>query len=99
MKQERLMNILLSPCVSEKATMVGEKLHQIVFKVAKDANKHEIKQAVKLMFSVEAIAVRTVNVKGKVRNFRQKAGRRKDWKKAYISLAEGQDINFLKQEQ
>lgn len=99
MKQERLMNVLLSPCVSEKAIMVGEKNRQVVFKVAKDANKYEIKQAIKLMFNVEVVDVRTVNVKGKVRNFRQKEGRRKNWKKAYISLTEGQDINFLAQEQ
>lgn len=98
MNQERIMNVLLAPHVSEKATMVGELNKQVVFKVIKDANKYEIKQAVEFMFNVKVSAVRTLNVKGKARTFRQKEGRRKNWKKAYISLAEGQDINFLAQE-
>ena len=86
------MNVL-SPHVSEKSTVVGEKNNQFVFKVAVDANKHEIKQAVETLFDVKIKDVRTVNVKVK-RNFRQKPGRRKDWKKAMASLAEGQDLNF-----
>ena len=98
MKQERIMNVLVAPHVSEKSTMVGEKNKQVVFKVAKDANKYEIKQAVELVFNVKVAQVRTLNVKGKTRTFRQKEGRRKSWKKAYISLVEGQDINFLAQE-
>ena len=98
MNQERIMNVLLTPHVSEKSTVVGEKNNQVVFKVAVDANKHEIKQAVESLFDVKIKDVRTVNVKGKTRNFRQKPGRRKDWKKAYVSLAEGQDINFAGKE-
>ena len=98
MKQERIMNILLAPIVSEKSTTLGEKFNQVGFKVVPDANKHEIKQAVETLFKVEVKSVRTANVKGKIRNFRQRPGRRKDWKKAYVSLAEGQDINFAGKE-
>jgi len=98
MNQERIANVLLAPHVSEKSTIVGEKNNQIVFKVATDASKYEIKQAVETLFDVKIKEVRTVNVKGKKRNFRQKPGRRKDWKKAYVSLAEGQDLNFAGKE-
>ena len=98
MSNEKLMNVLLAPLVSEKTTNIGEKYNQVVFKVVPDANKKEIKQAVELLFSVKVENVRTANVKGKKLNFRQKPGRRKNWKKAYINLAEGQDINFAGQE-
>ena len=98
MSSERLMNVLLAPLVSEKTTNIGEKYNQVVFKVVPDANKKEIKQAVELLFSVKVENVRTANVKGKNLNFRQKPGRRKNWKKAYINLAEGQDINFAGKE-
>lgn len=98
MNQERIMNILLTPHVSEKSTNVGEKQNQAVFKVVKDANKHEIKAAIELLFNVNVKKVRVANMKGKTRNFRQVPGKRKDWKKAYVSLAEGQDINFAGKE-
>lgn len=98
MNQERILNVLLAPHVSEKSTNVGEKNNQVVFKVVKDANKLEVKAAVEHLFDVKVKDVRTVNVKGKARNFRQRAGKRKDWKKAYVSLAEGQDINFAGKE-
>jgi large subunit ribosomal protein L23 len=98
MNQERIMNVLLAPHVSEKATMVGEKLNQVIFKVVTNATTTEIKQAVETLFEVKVKDVRTVNVNGKKRNFRQKPGQRKSWKKAYISLAEGQDLNFLGKE-
>ena len=98
MRQERIMNVLLAPHISEKSTVMGEKQNQAVFKVVKDANKHEVKQAVETLFSVQVDTVRLMNVKGKKRNFRQKPGRCKDWKKAYITLAEGQDLNFLDKE-
>lgn len=98
MNQERIMNILLAPRISEKSTLVGEKLSQVVFKVASDADKAEIKTAVETLFNVKVAEVRTLNVKGKTRNFRQRAGRRKDFKKAYVSLAAGQDLNFLNKE-
>lgn len=95
MNRERMMNILLSPHVSEKTTITAEKNNQVVFKVVPDANKQEIRRAVEALFDVKIESVRTVNMKGKVRNFRQKPGRRKDWKKAYVSLAAGQDLNFM----
>jgi large subunit ribosomal protein L23 len=98
MNQERIMNVLLAPHVSEKATTLGEKQNQVVFKVAVDAKKTEIKKAVEQLFNVEVKNVRTLNMQGKVKNFRQKPGSRKAWKKAYISLAAGQDINFAGQE-
>lgn len=98
MNQERIMNVLLAPHISEKSTNIGEKYNQVVFKVVKDANKIEVKAAVESLFDVKVDNVRIANVKGKTRNFRQRAGKRKDWKKAYVSLAEGQDINFAGKE-
>jgi large subunit ribosomal protein L23 len=95
MNQERLMKVLLGPHVSEKSTRVGELNNQIVFKVARDANKPEVKQAVEHLFEVKVEAVNIVNVKGKRKRFGQIAGRRSDWKKAYVRLAPGEDIDFL----
>jgi len=94
MNQERLANVLLAPHISEKATIAAEN-GQFVFKVAKDANKLEIKKAVEAMFEVEVEDVRTLNVKGKTKRVGQMSGRRKNWKKAYVSLKEGQDIDFV----
>jgi large subunit ribosomal protein L23 len=96
MKQERLMTIILSPIVSEKGTIVADKFRQFVFKVKKDATKPEIKKAMELMFKVEVNSVQVCNVKGKAKMFKQKSGRRKDWKKAYITLKEGHDIDFVR---
>ncbi|MBL1292620.1 MAG: 50S ribosomal protein L23 [Thiotrichales bacterium] len=95
MSEARLMQVLLSPHVSEKATRLAEKNSQIVFRVAKNATKAEVAKAVELMFDVKVKAVQVCNVKGKTRKFRQVTGRRPDWKKAYVSLAEGHDIDFL----
>lgn len=95
MNQERLMNVLLEPHVSEKSTIAGEKANQMVFKVATDATKTEIKQAVELLFEVKVDDVQVANVKGKTKRSQKGVGRRKDWKKAYIRLQEGQDINFV----
>jgi len=95
MSQERLMNVLLGPHVSEKSSVVADKHNQIVFKVVTDASKAEIRQAVKLMFEVDVESVQVANVKGKIKRTQRGAGRRKDWKKAYIRLKEGQDINFV----
>ena len=95
MSQERLMKVLLSPHVSEKTTRVAEQGNQIVFKVLPSATKSEIKKAVELMFEVKVDSVRTLNNKGKLKRFGQSIGRRKDWKKAYVTLAEGQDIDFI----
>ena len=95
MSQERLMKILLAPHVSEKSARVADESNQIVFKVAVDATKPEVKQAVELMFDVKVKAVRLLNMKGKNKRFSQMLGKRKDWKKAYVTLAEGSDIDFL----
>lgn len=95
MNQERLMQVLLAPQISEKATFIAEKNEQVVFRVASDATKLEIKAAVELLFKVEVESVQTANVKGKVKRFRGAVGRRKGWKKAYVCLKSGQEINFV----
>ncbi len=96
MNQERLMNVLLEPRVTEKTTLVGEANNQYVFKVAKDANKLEIKQAVELMFDgAEVESVQVSNVKGKNKVFARMPGKRADWKKAYVKLKPGFDIDFM----
>jgi large subunit ribosomal protein L23 len=95
MNQERLMSILLEPRVSEKSTMVADKHNQFVFKVAGGANKHEIKQAVEKMFAVEVASVQICNVKGKSKLFKYQQGSRQGWKKAYVKLKPGFDIDFL----
>jgi large subunit ribosomal protein L23 len=92
--KERLLQVLLAPQVSEKSTFVGEKNNQYVFRVVADATKPEIKAAVELMFKTKVKAVRVVNVKGKEKRFGRFEGRRRNWKKAYISLAQGQEISF-----
>ena len=96
---ERLMKVLLAPVVSEKGTFVGEKNNQYLFRVVTDATKPEIKAAVELMFStkdkkIEVVGVQIANVKGKHKRFGQHMGRRRNWKKAYVSLKPGQEINF-----
>jgi len=96
---ERLMNILLAPQISEKATHVAEKNEQVIFRVASDATKPEIKAAVELMFKVNVENVQVAVVKGKQKRFGKFIGRRKDWKKAYVCLAPGQEINFAAGEQ
>lgn len=93
--QQRLMQVLLAPQISEKATMVAEKNEQVVFRVVSDATKPEIKAAVELLFKVEVKSVQVANVKGKVKRFRGTVGRRKGWKKAFVCLAPGQEINFV----
>jgi large subunit ribosomal protein L23 len=95
MNQERLMQVLLAPQISEKATYVADKHDQVIFRVASDATKPEIKAAVELLFKVEVEAVQVANVKGKVKRFKGATGRRKGWKKAYVSLKPGQEINFV----
>lgn len=95
MNEERLLKILLAPHVSEKATRVAEKHNQIVFKVARDAVKPEIKDAVELLFKVKVKGVTVVNVKGKRKRFGSIQGRRSDWKKAYVSLEAGHEIDFM----
>ena len=95
MNEERLLKILLAPHVSEKATRVAEKYNQIVFKVARDAAKTEIKNAVELLFKVKVKGVTVVNVPGKRKRFGAIQGRRSDWKKAYVSLEAGHEIDFM----
>ncbi|WP_119328268.1 50S ribosomal protein L23 [Cysteiniphilum halobium] len=95
MNQERLLKVLLSPHVTNKAYEVAERSSYVVFKVATDATKKEIKKAVEMLFEVQVEDVKTVNVKGKARRFGRIEGRTKDWKKAYIRLQEGHDINFI----
>lgn len=89
-----LATLLVAPIISEKATRVGEKNNQVLFKVLRSASKPEIKAAVELMFKVEVDSVRTVNQKGKVKRFGGRVGRRDHVKKAYVSLKPGQELNF-----
>lgn len=92
--KERLMQVLLAPQISEKATMLADKANQVVFLVAPDATKPEIKAAVEELFKVKVNAVQVANVKGKVKRFGRLVGRRSDFKKAFVSLMPGQEINF-----
>lgn len=91
---DRLMNVVLAPVVSEKSTFVADKNRQYVFRVADRATKPEIKAAVELMFKTKVEDVTVLNVRGKERRFGRLSGRRRNWKKAYVRLAEGQEINF-----
>ena len=91
---ERLMTVLLAPVVSEKATYIADKHSQVIFKVMPDATKPEIKAAVELMFKVQVDSVQVAIVKGKEKRFGRFVGRRRGWKKAYVSLKPGQEINF-----
>ena len=92
--EERLLKVLLAPHVSEKATLAAETNNTVGLKVVKDANKEEIKAAVEKLFEVEVDSVRTLNVKGKTKRHGSSFGKRKDWKKAYVVLKEGQNIDF-----
>jgi large subunit ribosomal protein L23 len=91
---DRLMTVVLAPVVSEKSTFVADRNRQYVFRVADDATKLEIKAAVELMFKTKVDGVTVSNVKGKKRRFGRMVGRKRSWKKAYVRLAEGQEINF-----
>ena len=91
---ERLMTVLLAPVISEKATFIADKHSQVIFRVAPDATKPEVKAAVELMWKVEVDTVQISIVKGKEKRFGRFVGRRRGWKKAYVSLKPGQEINF-----
>ncbi len=91
---ERLMNVVLAPVVSEKSTMLADKNRQYVFRVIDDATKPEIKAAVELLFKTKVDSVTVSNVKGKAKRFGRFSGRRRNWKKAFVCLAQGQEINF-----
>jgi large subunit ribosomal protein L23 len=94
MNQERVFQVLLGPHVSEKASIVAELNNQYVFRVAVDATKLEVKKAVEQLFKVNVADVRTLKVKGKVKRNRFGYSRKPSWKKAYVRLAQGQDIDF-----
>ena len=91
---ERLMNVVLAPVVSEKSTLVADKNRQYVFRVADSATKPEVKAAIELLFKTKVQSVTVSNVKGKAKRFGRFMGRRRNWKKAYVRLAAGQEINF-----
>jgi large subunit ribosomal protein L23 len=96
---ERLATILIAPIVSEKGTFIADKHEQVIFRVVQDATKPEIKAAVESMFStkdkkIEVTSVQVLNVMGKQKRFGAHAGRRRNWKKAYVCLKPGQEINF-----
>ena len=91
---QELYNVLLSPHVSEKATMLADKYKQFVFEVVSSANKEAVKKSVEMLFEVKVDSVRIVNVKPKKKRFGANMGSRKKWKKAYVTLQEGHDINF-----
>lgn len=92
--EERLLKVLRAPHVSEKASGAMEKNNTIVLKVAKDATKKEVKAAVEKLFEVKVDSVNTLIAKGKVKRHAQRIGRRSDWKKAYVTLAEGQNLDL-----
>ncbi|MGB0956517.1 MAG: 50S ribosomal protein L23 [Panacagrimonas sp.] len=92
---DRLHQVLVAPLVSEKSTNVAENCNTAVFKVLPDANKAEIKAAVEALFKVQVTGVNTLNVRGKTKRFGRSMGRRSDWKKAYVTLAKGEEIDFL----
>lgn len=92
--QERLLQVLVAPQISEKATYVADKNEQVIFIVAPDATKPEIKAAVELLFKVEVKSVQVANLKGKVKRFGRSIGRRSDVRKAFVCLMPGQEINF-----
>ncbi|MEX2497174.1 MAG: 50S ribosomal protein L23 [Woeseia sp.] len=93
--QERLMNVLYTPHMSEKSTVVAEENNQIVFRVRPDATKTEIRQAVELLFEVKVEDVTVINYRGKIKRHGTNSGRRAAWKKAYVKLAPGSQIDFL----
>ena len=95
MSNIKILGVLRAPRVSEKTARLQEQSNQYVFEVSTEANKLEIKEAVEKIFGVNVRAVNVVNVKGKQKSFRNRAGRRGDWRKAYVRLAEGQSIDVM----
>ena len=95
--QERLLKVILAPYISEKATFVGEKNNQTIFRVASDATKKEIKAAIELLWQeqkIEVTSVQTINIKGKQQRFGRFIGRRSDWKKAIVNVKAGQELSY-----
>lgn len=93
--ENRLLQVILAPVISEKSTMLADKNEQVAFRVATDATKPEIKAAVELLFKVQVKDVKVANVKGKQKRFGRFVGRRDNWKKAYVCLQPGQELNFV----
>jgi len=93
-REERLLKVILAPHISEKSTIAAEE-NNTIFKVASDATKAEIKAAAEKLFEVEVTGVRTLNVKGKTKRTGMRFGRRSDWKKAYVTLKEGSELDFV----
>ena len=94
MNNERLMKVLLAPIISEKTTRIAEQFHYVSFRVLTDATKREIARAVELLFEVKVDRVQVLNVKGKQKRVGQRLGTRQDWRKAYVRLQPGHDIDF-----
>ena len=94
-RHDQIRSVLIAPHISEKTTTLNEKNKQIVFRVRPDSNKTQIKKAVEQLFNVKVSEVKTVSVKGKKKRSGMRVGRTKDWKKAYIILSEGQDIDLM----
>jgi large subunit ribosomal protein L23 len=94
MNQERIFQILRAPHISEKSAVLGDAANQAVFRVSVDAKKAEIKEAVEQLFNVKVASVRTANMKGKSKRLGLHRGRRSDWKKAYVSLEQGHEIDL-----
>ena len=95
MNQQRLMQVLLAPQISEKATFIADKNEQVVFRVVPSATKVEVKAAVEMLFKVSVASVQIANVKGKSKRSGRSVGRRSDWKKAFVCLKPGQEIDFV----
>lgn len=95
MNEERLYTVLRSPHISEKVSNLGDLSNQYAFKVARDATKAEIKQAVEKLFGVAVVGVTTANVRGKVKRNRYGLARKANWKKAYVRVAEGQELDYM----
>jgi len=95
MNVERLHQVLRRPIISEKSTNAAESGQQVVFEVLTDATKNEIKTAVESLFEVSVEGVQVINVRGKIKRFGKTPGKRPNWKKAYVRLADGDDIDFL----
>ena len=94
-RHDQIRSVIISPHISEKTTDLSEKNQQITFKVRFDSNKTQIKKAVEKLFDVKVSSVKTLSVKGKKKRTGIRKGKTKSWKKAYITLAEGQDIDFM----
>ncbi len=95
MNPERVYTVLVEPHISEKVSILGDKANQYAFKVARDATKTEIRHAVETIFKVEVEKVTTLNVKGKVKSNARGITRKKNWKKAYVTIAAGQEIDYM----